>query len=80
MGRGIDTNLFHPRKRRRDDDALVLGYVGRLMPEKNLRVLRDVAAELERSGIANYRFQITGSGSERPSLKGIFPKPTSPVC
>jgi glycosyltransferase involved in cell wall biosynthesis len=74
MGRGIDTNLFHPKKRHRDDDALVLGYVGRLMPEKNLRVLRDVAAELERSGFANFRFQITGSGSERPWLQRNLPR------
>jgi len=74
MGRGIDTNLFHPGKRHRDDTALVLGYVGRLMPEKNLRLLRDVAAALERSGITNFRFQITGAGSERPWLQRNLPR------
>jgi glycosyltransferase involved in cell wall biosynthesis len=74
MGRGIDITLFHPQRRRRGDDALVLGYVGRLMPEKNLRVLRDVAIELERGGLANFRFQITGAGGERPWLQRNLPR------
>jgi glycosyltransferase involved in cell wall biosynthesis len=74
MGRGIDTRLFHPERRRREDDALVLGYVGRLMPEKNLRVLPRVAAALRRGGIANFRFQITGAGSERPWLERNLPQ------
>jgi phosphatidylinositol alpha 1,6-mannosyltransferase len=73
MGRGIDTSLFHPRKRHRDDDALVLGYVGRLMPEKNLRVLPQIAEALRAGGIANFRFQITGAGSERGWLQRSLP-------
>src|SRR5262249_19120550 len=44
MGRGIDTELFHPTFRSRTDSELVLSYVGRLMPEKNLRLLPRVAA------------------------------------
>jgi glycosyltransferase involved in cell wall biosynthesis len=74
MGRGIDTCLFHPERRHRDDDALVLGYVGRLMPEKNLRLLPDVAAALRWSGITNFRFQIIGAGSERPWLERYLPQ------
>jgi glycosyltransferase involved in cell wall biosynthesis len=74
MGRGIDTRLFHPEKRHRGDDALVLGYVGRLMPEKNLLLLPRVAAALRRSGIDNFRFQITGDGSERPWLERNLPQ------
>jgi glycosyltransferase involved in cell wall biosynthesis len=69
MGRGIDARLFHPGQRRRTDDALVLGFVGRLMPEKNLRLLPRVAAALRSAGITNFRFQITGSGSERAWLE-----------
>ncbi|MEI9971184.1 MAG: glycosyltransferase [Ignavibacteriota bacterium] len=57
------------------DDALVLGYVGRLMPEKNLRVLSQVADALRESGIANFRFQITGAGSERRWLQRNLPRP-----
>jgi glycosyltransferase involved in cell wall biosynthesis len=74
MGRGIDTTLFHPARRQRGDDALVLGYVGRLMPEKNLHVLARVAAALGRSGITNFRFQISGAGSERPWLESNLPE------
>ncbi|HJZ96452.1 MAG TPA: glycosyltransferase, partial [Candidatus Solibacter sp.] len=48
---------------------LVLGYVGRLMPEKNLRLLPAVAAALRAAGIERFRFQITGSGSERVWLE-----------
>lgn len=69
MGRGIDTGLFHPSRRDRTDSDLVLGYVGRLMPEKNLRLLPAVAAALRAAGIERFRFQITGSGSERVWLE-----------
>lgn len=74
MGRGIDAGLFHPQRRRRDDDALVLGYVGRLMPEKNLRVFPQVAEALRFAGVTNFRFQITGAGSERRWLQRNVPE------
>jgi glycosyltransferase involved in cell wall biosynthesis len=74
MGRGIDTQLFHPQRRQRDDDAVVLGFVGRLMPEKNLRLLAQVAAALRWRGIPNFRFQISGAGSERPWLEKNLPQ------
>jgi glycosyltransferase involved in cell wall biosynthesis len=74
MGRGIDTRLFAPERRCRDDRAIVLGYVGRLMPEKNLRILPRVAAALRRRGIYNFRFQITGAGSERQWLEAHLPE------
>jgi glycosyltransferase involved in cell wall biosynthesis len=73
MGRGIDTALFNPQRRLRDDHALVLGYVGRLMPEKNLRVLAGVADALRFAGVENFRFQITGAGSERRWLQRNVP-------
>jgi glycosyltransferase involved in cell wall biosynthesis len=73
MGRGIDTALFSPARRQRRDSAFVLGYVGRLMPEKNLRMLREAAAVLRRHGIWNFRFQITGAGSERAWLEQNVP-------
>ena len=73
MGRGIDTDLFRPERRTRKDSGLVLGYVGRLMPEKNLRLLADVAAALHKAGIHQFRFQITGAGSERTWLERNLP-------
>jgi glycosyltransferase involved in cell wall biosynthesis len=73
MGRGIDTGLFHPGRRERSDSALVLGYVGRLMPEKNLRLLPSVGEALRAAGIVRFRFQITGSGSDRGWLERNLP-------
>lgn len=69
MGRGIDTSLFHPSRRSRSDDGLVVGFVGRLMPEKNLRLLERVEAALHAAGFADARFQICGAGSERQWLE-----------
>ncbi len=74
MGRGIDTELFHPEHRERTDDALVIGFVGRLMPEKNLRLLPRVAEVLRAGGIHNFRFQLSGSGSERGWLERHLPQ------
>ena len=73
MGRGVDTELFHPGRRARADSDLVLGYAGRLMPEKNLRLLVSVAAALREAGIRGFRFQISGSGSEGPWLEKYLP-------
>jgi glycosyltransferase involved in cell wall biosynthesis len=69
MRRGIDTGLFHPTRRARSDSDLVVGYVGRLMPEKNLRLLARVQSALRAAGFADVRFQITGAGSERQWLE-----------
>ena len=69
MGRGVDTQLFQPAKRGRADAALVLGFVGRLMPEKNLRLLARLDAALRAAGIEDFRFQFTGGGSEREWLE-----------
>jgi phosphatidylinositol alpha 1,6-mannosyltransferase len=68
MGRGIDTQLFHPCKRSRTDDGLVVGFVGRLMPEKNLRLLPRVEGALRAAGFAQCRFVLVGEGSEREWL------------
>jgi glycosyltransferase involved in cell wall biosynthesis len=76
MGRGIDTELFHPARRARTDSELVLAFVGRLMPEKNLRLLPAVATALRQAGIERFRFQITGTGSERAWLERNLPEAT----
>ena len=73
MGRGVDTELFHPAKRRRTDSSLLLGFVGRLMPEKNLRLLVRLDEALRAAGIRNFQFQFTGSGSERDWLERHLP-------
>ena len=75
MGRGVDTSLFTParRMRFREDDTLVLGYVGRLSVEKNVTLLVRVARELELLGVRNARFYIIGHGSEEEMLRRELP-------
>lgn len=65
MRRGVDTNLFSPAKRERKDGLFTIGYVGRLTPEKNVRLLADLEKGLLSAGVKDFRFVIVGTGSER---------------
>lgn len=69
MRRGVDTNLFSPVKRERNDGLFTIGYVGRLTPEKNVRMLADLEKALLTAGIRDFRFVIVGTGSERVWLE-----------
>ncbi len=66
MPRGVDTNLFHPGRRLRQDGDFVLGFAGRLQPEKNVRLLAQVQKALPGG---NHRFLIIGEGFEQTWLK-----------
>lgn len=65
MRRGVDTNLFSPAKRERKDGLFTIGYVGRLTPEKNVRMLADLEKGLLSAGVKDFRFAIVGTGSEQ---------------
>lgn len=69
MRRGVDTNLFSPVKRERKDGLFTIGYVGRLTPEKDVRLLAELEKGLLASGIRGFRFVIVGTGSERAWLE-----------
>jgi len=69
MQRGVDTVLFSPEKRRRCNGEIVIGYVGRLSPEKNVRILRDVEQALILAGAEKFRFVVVGDGHERGWLE-----------
>jgi glycosyltransferase involved in cell wall biosynthesis len=70
MRRGVDTDLFHPSLRNIQEDGVFrLGYVGRLMREKNLRLLAELERALIASGHVPYRFVIVGHGDELLWLK-----------
>ena len=69
MERGADTVTFDPRKRDRTDGLFTLGFVGRVTPEKSVRVLVEVERALIAAGIENYQFAIVGDGNEREWLR-----------
>lgn len=68
MTRGVDTVQFDPAKRTRTDDALVIGFVGRLQPEKNVRTFAEIEKILLDEGESNFRFLIVGGGGEQTWL------------
>jgi phosphatidylinositol alpha 1,6-mannosyltransferase len=69
MRRGVDTSLFSPAKRLREDGSFLIGYVGRLTPEKNVRRLAELEQGLIKAGAGDFRFLIVGCGSEREWLE-----------
>lgn len=80
VGRGVDTQLFHPGRRntglRSDwglaDDGLACLYVGRLAPEKNLQVVEQAfAAVIARNPRA--RMIWVGDGPALPRLRAAHP-------
>jgi glycosyltransferase involved in cell wall biosynthesis len=75
MRRGVDTELFTPARRTRakDDDTVVLGYVGRLSVEKSIAMLPRIEAELRAAGIQKTRFLVVGHGGDEPSLRVSLP-------
>jgi glycosyltransferase involved in cell wall biosynthesis len=68
MPRGIDAELFSPGWRDRTAPEFVIGYVGRLSTEKNVRLLARLEPALVRAGLTNYKLLIVGDGNERPWL------------
>ena len=69
MSRGVDTEFLSPCKRRRQDSKFVLGYVGRLRPEKNVRFFAEIERRLRDAGIDNYKIVLVGEGGEDEWLK-----------
>ena len=70
MSRGVDTSAFTPTKRTRTDTDINIGYVGRLSPEKGVRVLADIHDTLRNRTTPAVRFTIVGDGSEGAWLRG----------
>jgi phosphatidylinositol alpha 1,6-mannosyltransferase len=73
-GRGVDTALFHPRKRDEDLRAqlapggeVLAGYVGRLATEKRVDLLAAITTQ------AGLRLVITGGGPEEAELREAIP-------
>jgi phosphatidylinositol alpha 1,6-mannosyltransferase len=69
MPRGVDCQLFHPSKRTAHDGMLRIGYVGRVTPEKGVRLFVDIERALLQSGYRDFSIVIVGDGSEREWLQ-----------
>ncbi|MFJ4723515.1 glycosyltransferase family 4 protein [Streptomyces luteogriseus] len=72
--RGVDTERFRPDRRdealRRElapNGELIVGYVGRLAPEKQVELLAGVC------GLEGVRVVIVGDGPSRPGLEQVLP-------
>jgi phosphatidylinositol alpha 1,6-mannosyltransferase len=74
MERGVDVALFRPELRDRTDNQFVIGYVGRLTVEKNIRLLAEVERALTGGSFSNFRFLIVGQGAEQPWLRANMKK------
>lgn len=71
-GRGVDAERFHPDRRvadweHRGGADVVVGYVGRLAPEKQVEDLRVLA------DLPGVRLVIVGDGPARPRLEALLP-------
>ena len=64
MLRGVDCELFHPGKRNVQDDTLRLGFVGRITPEKGVRLFQKIEQALEDAGHRDFQILFVGDGSE----------------
>ena len=69
MKRGVDTELYRPSRRNRQDDIVRIGYSGRLSPEKGVRWLKTVEDELDRQGLTNSEIWVAGHGQEEQWLR-----------
>ncbi len=73
---GCDLSLFHPDRTNRasipDLNGVVLGYMGRLVPDKGVDTLIEAAAILRtRDPLAKFTLLIVGAGSEEERLKAL---------
>src|SRR5262245_26510852 len=69
MLRGVRTDLFSPAKRTANDHIFRIGFVGRLSPEKNVRLLATIDQTLERRGFTGFEIVVVGDGKERQWLE-----------
>jgi phosphatidylinositol alpha 1,6-mannosyltransferase len=78
MAHGVDTEVYSPGRRRQGTGSFRIGYVGRLTPEKNVRLLVELEKGLIAAGEHDFRLVVVGEGSEREWLQknlrfGEFP-------
>jgi phosphatidylinositol alpha 1,6-mannosyltransferase len=78
MAHGVDTEVYSPSLRSQRASSFCIGYVGRLTPEKNVRLLVELEKNLIAAGQRDFRFLVVGEGGEKEWLRknlqsGEFP-------
>ena len=60
----VDTAVFSPEFRDRENGPFIIGYVGRLTAEKNVRLLAQIEHALRTRGRRNFLMVVVGEGAE----------------
>ena len=68
---GVDMQRFAPGQRA-PADHVVIGYVGRLSPEKGVRYLIEAFAQLRKRYGGGVSLRIAGEGPERPRIEAMI--------
>ncbi len=69
MSHAVDTAVFRPELRDRQEGPFRIGYVGRLTAEKNVRALARLEQALLDMGHQDFRFVVVGDGAEGEWLR-----------
>jgi phosphatidylinositol alpha 1,6-mannosyltransferase len=69
MPHGVDTEVFSPSCRDRATGPIRIGYVGRLTPEKNVRILAQIEQGLINKGRNDFEFVVVGDGIDQGWLR-----------
>lgn len=69
LSRGINTDQFHPRFRRRSDHRVRILYVGRVVPEKNLKWLESAVKDRDDIDVT-----VVGEGEYLPTIRRNLPR------
>lgn len=66
---GVDTDFYSPSRHNRRTDSFCIGYVGRLTPEKSVRLFVELEQRLRAAGQLEFRLMLVGEGSEKGWLR-----------
>lgn len=69
MAHGVDTEAYSPCRRARRTGPFCIGYVGRLTPEKNVRLFAELERGLLAAGERDFRLLLVGAGNEKEWLR-----------
>jgi glycosyltransferase involved in cell wall biosynthesis len=69
LAHGVDTSAFSPDRRNSASRPFRIGYVGRLTPEKNVRLFAALEKDLRARTQRDFRITLIGDGNERDWLR-----------